>query len=118
DSHFDYYPGEEVPPGRRAVQPITCLHVPGAIEVRCGDLGHPGDFEIYCRRPGSVTRNGKALEPSRDFVYEASRSLLRVPFAGETRLRIDGAMSVFAGAAARGQRTRRAGRGRADRFSA
>src|SRR5262249_21922990 len=32
--------------------------------------------------------------------------------------RIDGAMSLFAGAAARGQRTRRAGRGRAGRVSA
>lgn len=95
DSHFDYTPGEEVPPAARTPRAISCAREANGFAVHCDDLGVSGEFEIACRGARSVTRNGRALVLGKDFTYDSKAAVLRVGLAGETTVRVTGARSVF-----------------------
>ena len=65
------------------------------MKIDCGNLGTPGNFEIYCRNVTGVIRDGRQLTPADGYTYDPARHLLRVSFAGPTNIRLPGARSLF-----------------------
>ena len=82
-SSFDYYDGEQV-------QTITASADSKTYEVRIPDLRMAGKLQIYCRDISNVYRNNVKLSADQDFVFDADRQLLTVPFQGETTVKFSG----------------------------
>ena len=92
-SEFAYYTGEAV--RQIAVQPAA-----DGITVAVGDLGAPGELEIYCRGVRGVQRDGAALREGTDYHYDAANDKLAIPFQKASSVTILGAMSLFGSKAA------------------
>jgi alpha-glucosidase (family GH31 glycosyl hydrolase) len=87
-SEFDYYTGSHS--AKIAVTSRT-----EGVQVSLEDLGTDGIFEIYCRKPLAVIRDGVTLRAGSQYQYNEQTQKLTVEFHGAMTLALRGARSLF-----------------------
>lgn len=87
-SRFEYFTGQ-------AAETITASTHAGVLTVDFSDLGPSGVLEIAVKGHGSVERNGQPVGEGDGVRYDRERRVLVVPFAGPTRVTVQGVTSLF-----------------------
>jgi alpha-D-xyloside xylohydrolase len=87
-SEFLYYTGEKE-------EKITATRSGQGLAIQFGDLKTAGSLEVYCGKPGAVTRNGQRLRPAKDYQYDAAAKKLTLGFDGATNVAIQAGSSLF-----------------------
>jgi alpha-D-xyloside xylohydrolase len=88
NSEFVYYTGEKE-------EKITATRTAQGLAIQFGDLKTAGTLEVYCGKPGAVTRNGQRLREEKDYQYDAAVKKLTLAFNGATSVTIQAASSLF-----------------------
>jgi alpha-glucosidase (family GH31 glycosyl hydrolase) len=84
---FSYFTG-------RGAETLSAATAGGALTVRYGDLGVPGEVEIYVKGHGAVRRNGARLA-AKGLRRDPATGALVIPFRGPTEITVDGITSLF-----------------------
>jgi alpha-D-xyloside xylohydrolase len=87
-SEFSYFTGD-------SLQTITATPTNDGEMIQIGDLGTPGAVEVYCRKPKEVTKNGVRQREHNDYKYDSEAQKLSIPFKGDTKITLKGAVSLF-----------------------
>jgi len=81
------------------VQTIACSNRNHTLAIQFGNLGFPGNLQIYLRslgsQAGTVASNGVALVAGTGYTYNTTSHLLQVPFNGPMTLVVSNAGSLF-----------------------
>jgi len=89
-SEFSYFTGTNA-------QKIAAIPSADGLAIEFGELGIPGTLEIYCKGAKEIVAGeGRKLREGRDYKDDARTQKLTVPFAGATKLKVKGAVSIFA----------------------
>jgi alpha-D-xyloside xylohydrolase len=88
-SEFDYY----TMAGKQ--EKIRGARTKEGLAFDFGDLGTPGELQVYCGKVSGVSRNGARLKAGVGYQYDAQSGKLTVPFEAAAKFAIQGAASIF-----------------------
>ena len=87
-SEFSYFTGT-------GTQVIRSVPTSRGLAIDFEELGTKGTVEVHCRKLTQVRMNGKILQASIQYHFDAQNGTLTVPFQGVTHLEVEGAETFF-----------------------